>query len=326
VRIGVKTVYLTHPHYYKREELPPTVMAFGYFDGVHRGHQKVIQTAVQIAAEKQLKSAVMTFHPHPSVVLGKKEQHVEYITPLEEKEKLIQQLGVDFLYIVNFDPDFANLLPQQFVDHYIIGLNVQHVVAGFDFTYGRLGKGTMETLPFHSRGMFEQTTVEKFVYDHEKVSSTKIRQLLRAGNVEALPFLLGRFYTIEGTVIDGEKRGRTIGFPTANIEVEKEYIIPPVGVYAVQLFVDGHWHEGVCNIGFKPTFHMKKKDKPTIEVHIFHFQKEIYGQKVIIQWHKRLRDERKFSSVEELINQIKKDKQEAIEYFEKNKNHTCFLF
>ncbi|KIP22592.1 Riboflavin biosynthesis protein ribF [Anoxybacillus ayderensis] len=310
----MKTIWLSHPFNKKNDE--PLVMALGYFDGVHLGHQKVIQTAKQIADQYGYKSAVMTFHPHPSVVLGRSQQHVRFITPLKEKEKQIAKLGVDYLYVVEFTPEFAYLLPQQFVDEYIIGLGVKHVVAGFDFTYGRLGKGTMETLPFHSREQFTQTVIPKQTFGEEKISSTYIRKRLAEGDVEQLPHLLGRWYEVTGTVIHGDKRGRTIGFPTANVALDDDYMIPRIGVYAVTVTIDDNTWTGVCNVGYKPTFHAQQQKDPSIEVHLFDFSSDIYGAHVCIQWHKRLRDERAFSSVDELVEQIHRDAQAAREYFQ----------
>jgi riboflavin kinase / FMN adenylyltransferase len=321
----MKTLFISHPHHIKKEKLPPTVMALGYFDGIHLGHQEVIRTAVKIAAEKGYKSAVMTFHPHPSVVLGKKEKHVHLITPLKKKEQLIAKLGVDYLYIVEFTPSFAQLFPQQFVDQYIIDFHVKHVVAGFDFTYGRLGKGTMETLPFHSRGQFTQTVVPKLSIAGEKISSTYVRKLLKNGDVDQLPRLLGRFYEVEGTVVDGERRGRTIGFPTANIALNDDYLLPDVGVYAVKVKIGTDVFEGVCNVGYKPTFHTAREGMPNIEVHIFDFAKDIYGETMTIEWHLRLRSEQKFASVDELIAQIKRDKEKAQAYFRNFNENTCIL-
>lgn len=321
----METRFITHPHDKKREEFPPTVMALGYFDGVHLGHQQVIQTAVDIAAEKGYKSAVMTFHPHPSVVLGKQERHVQLITPLKDKERLIAQLGVDYLYVVEFTPSFAELLPQQFVDDYIIRFHVKHVVAGFDFTYGRLGKGNMETLPFHSREQFSHTTVPKLARNGEKISSTYIRGLLKSGEVRQLPQLLGRFYTIEGTVVDGEKRGRSIGFPTANIEPTDDYLLPALGVYAVKVHIGAETFEGVCNVGYKPTFRDRSEGRPNIEVHLFRFSRNIYGETVTIEWHKRLRSEQKFAGVDELVAQIKRDQQQAEAYFRNLAENACIL-
>lgn len=312
----MEVITLKFPLHMNKNEIPALSMALGYFDGVHLGHRQVILEAKKKAAELGLKSAVMTFDPHPKVVLRKSDSHVHYITPLNEKMKLIEDLGVDYLFVVNFTEDFANLLPQEFVDQYIIGLNVKHVVAGFDYTYGRLGKGTMETLPFHSRGKFTSSTVPKYTNGNEKVSSTWIRKLLKEGEMEQLHTLLGRYYTTAGVVVHGDRRGRTIGFPTANVDVNDDYVVPPVGVYAVKMKVDGKWLEGVCNIGFKPTFKKEAALKPAIEVHLFDFNSDIYGKEVVVQWHRYLRKEQKFSGIDELVSQIEKDKQNALEYFQ----------
>ena len=318
----MKLIHLTHPHQWKEEE--PSVMALGYFDGIHLGHQEVILTAKKIAEERGFKSAVMTFYPHPSVVLGRAEAHVESITPLKMKEDIIANLGIDILYIVKFDEAFAKLLPQQFVDDYIIRLQVKHVVAGFDFTYGRLGKGTMETLPFHARGEFTQTVIEKVEFQEEKISSTLLRGLIREGKMEEVPSILGRYYRVEGTVVHGDKRGRQIGFPTANVALNDDYILPPVGVYAVRLKVKEHWYPAVCNIGYKPTFEQDEKIL-SIEVHVFEFQEDIYDECVEVEWHIRIRAEQKFNGIAELVAQIQRDKEKAQQYFQQLAKSACFF-
>lgn len=312
----VKLIKLSQPHNLMKQDFDKMVLALGYFDGVHIGHQKVILKAKEIAKNLGIKSAVMTFNPHPLVVLRNQEE-IDYITPLDEKIRLIEELNVDLLFVVEFTKDFAALLPQQFVDDYIINLNVKHVVAGFDFTYGHLGKGTMETLPFHSREQFFHTTVEKQTDHDRKISSTLIREVIRSGDVTYANKLLGRPHSVTGTVVHGDKRGRTIGFPTANVEVSDVYLLPPTGVYAVSIIVDGQEYEGVCNIGYKPTFNKEKSAKPSIEVHIFDFQSEIYEEKVSVSWFKRIRSEQKFHNVDELISQIAKDKAAALQYFGK---------
>ncbi|MEH7524737.1 riboflavin biosynthesis protein RibF, partial [Bacillus sp. JJ1503] len=201
---------------------------------------------------------------------------------------------------------------------YLIDLNVKHVIAGFDYTYGRMGKGTMETLPFHSREKFAFTVVPKLASNNEKISSTLIRSMIREGRMEDISPILGRYYSTNGIVIHGDKRGRTIGFPTANIELKDDYILPPTGVYCVRINTDGKWHEGVCNVGYKPTFNKEMSKKPSIEVHIFDYNQEIYGQEVKVEWHLHLRKEQKFNGIEELVAQIEKDKRAALTYFEKN--------
>ncbi|MFC4320136.1 bifunctional riboflavin kinase/FAD synthetase [Litchfieldia salsa] len=321
----MKIIRIRHPHQLKKEELPETSLALGYFDGVHLGHQQVIKTAIEKAKSEGYESAVMTFDPHPSVVLGRDKKINYYLTPLEEKQQLIADLGVERLYIVEFTQEFANLLPQEFVDQYIIELNVKHICAGFDFSYGKMGKGSMETMPFHSRNEFTQTTINKqTVFDEVKISSSFIRELVNKGEVEKLPFLLARPYSFRGVVVDGDKRGRTIGFPTANIRPNSDYLIPTTGVYAVKIRVNSTWYNGVCNIGYKPTFNHDEKVQ-SIEVHIFNFSEMIYGEEVIVEWYKRIRAEKKFNNITDLIKRIEQDKDEAITYFEKIREETCFL-
>ncbi|WP_019242262.1 MULTISPECIES: bifunctional riboflavin kinase/FAD synthetase [Bacillus] len=313
----MKVIKLDYPHTYQQDDFPPLSIALGFFDGVHGGHQKVIHTAIDIAKANGWKSAVMTFYPHPLAVL-RSDQKVHYISPLEDKIKLVEELGVDYLFVANFTEEFASLLPQQFVDQYLISLHVKHVTAGFDYSYGRLGKGTMETLPFHSRGIFGQTIIPKVSLQNEKISSSRIRSSLHQGAVEDFRLLTGRYYVSRGIVIHGEKRGRQLGFPTANTLLDDEYIIPSTGVYAVKVKINDKTYNGICNIGYKPTFHNEQPDKPSIEVHIFDFDSVIYDERISIEWHLRLRSEKKFASLDELIAQISKDKLEAQNYFEMN--------
>ena len=312
----MKVIELNYPHTYQKDDFPPLSIALGFFDGVHKGHQKVISTAIEAAKANGWSSAVMTFYPHPLAVLGNR-QKVHYITPIEDKIALIEQLGVDYLFIANFTSDFASLLPQQFVDQYLIGLNVKHVTGGFDYSYGRLGKGTMETLPFHARGMFTQTIVPKLSIGDEKISSTNIRKSLLEGDFENFRTLTGRNYATKGIVVHGEERGRKLGFPTANVGLADEYIIPSTGVYAVKATVNDATYDRVCNVGYKPTFHDEKPDKPSVEVHIFGFESSIYDCALTIEWFKRLRSEKKFAGLDELVAQISRDKEEAKQYLEK---------
>ncbi|QPC46389.1 bifunctional riboflavin kinase/FAD synthetase [Mangrovibacillus cuniculi] len=315
----MELIHIYHPHQLRKEEFPELSMALGYFDGVHLGHQEVIRRAVRNAKENDRKSAIMTFDPHPSVVLGFKHKHVQFITPLKDKIKLFENLGVDYIFVVRFTSEFASLDPQSYIDQYIIGLHVKHVVAGFDFSYGRLGKGTMETISFHSREAFTFEVVQKQDFINEKVSSTRIREALRVGDTHLVEKLLGRPYTMKGTVIHGDKRGRKIGFPTANIELADDYLLPSPGVYAMEVTIQGVSYEGVCNIGYRPTFKDPNEKKLSIEVHLFQFERSIYGEEITLHWLKRIRNEQKFSGIEELVQQIEKDKQEAIVFFHDRK-------
>ncbi|GGC97310.1 bifunctional riboflavin kinase/FAD synthetase [Pontibacillus salipaludis] len=304
---------LQHPHTLKYQDLPETVLAVGYFDGVHRGHQEVIRTAKQIADETGRTSAVMTFHPHPSVVLKKETQHVKYITPLEDKIKVFEDLGIDRVYLVEFNKDLAGLLPQDFVNHYFIGLHVSHVVAGFDFTYGRMGKGTMDTLPTHGGEELSQTVVSKVTEHEKKISSTLIRESIKEGNISLANELLGRPYQIRGTVVTGDQRGRTIGFPTANLSVSEDYLLPKVGVYAVRVVHNNSSYYGMANIGYKPTFQDIKV--LSVEINLFDFEADLYGEELTVEWHAFIRDEVKFNGVDHLIDQLQKDEAEIRNFF-----------
>lgn len=310
----MKTFRLSRDSITEELNLDPSVTAVGFFDGIHKGHQEVIQTAKEKAEELKLKCAVMTFDPHPSVVLKKGKQQAYYITPLSQKEELLEKIGVDYLFVVTFDTSLANLSPQQFVDDFFVGLNVSHVVAGFDFSYGHKGEGNMSDLPAYAKGRFDQTVISKVEKDEEKVSSTRIRSLLDDGEVAEVNELLGRCYSVRGTVVKGDQRGRTIGYPTANIEVNENYYLPKVGVYAVSVQLDGEHYYGMANLGYKPTF-IEQADTPSLEVHLFDVKQDLYGRCMTVSFHQMIRDERKFNGVEEVKQQLEKDEAHIREFF-----------
>lgn len=312
----MKIIYLNYPNHIKPEEdLGPLSIALGFFDGVHKGHQRVIGEAISKAEEKNCKSAVMTFDPHPSLVLGGRKEEVFYITPLQQKTEILEKMGVDVCFIVRFTSDFAQLTPEQFIRHFIKDLNAVHVTAGFDFSFGTKGQGNMETMEKAGQGTFGVSVIPKQEDGEEKISSTRIRSLLKNGEVAEVCRLLGRPFQVVGTVVNGDKRGRTIGFPTANIEPQLGTFAPARGVYAVRIEVQGEVYEGVCNIGYKPTFNNPDVKKLTIEVHILDFDKTIYGEIASVEWLQRIRDEQKFSGIDELKEQIARDKETAIHFF-----------
>ncbi|WP_026906164.1 bifunctional riboflavin kinase/FAD synthetase [Paucisalibacillus globulus] len=308
----METVELTYPHQLRVEKLPNTIAAIGFFDGIHRGHQAVIQYAIDKAKETQAKSAVITFYPHPSVVL-KNNHDVKYITPLKEKQEVLDKMGVDRLYIINFNKELSALSPEEFLEHFIIGLNIQHIVAGFDFTYGYKGKGNMQTISEHANGRFHHTMIDKVTLDNEKISSTKIRNLLDSGDVEQANILLGRQLTTSGMVVEGDKRGRDLGYPTANIKYNSEAHLPKPGIYAVRIMIEGIQYDGLGSLGKNPTFTEDRLDL-SLEVNILDFNQQIYGKEVIVEWYKFIRNEEKFDSVEALIERMKKDEEEIRTY------------
>lgn len=308
----MKIIKLTYPHTMTMEELPKTVTALGFFDGLHIGHQTVIKQAVLKANQLNMESAVITFYPHPSVVL-KNNHDVKYITPLREKQEIIENLGVDRLYIISFTKELSSLSPQEFIDHFIMGLNIQHVVAGFDFTYGHKGKGNMETMGEHSKGRFEFTTIDKVTLDNEKISSTRIRNLLALGEMEQVNTLLGRPYITRGIVIQGDKRGRELGYPTANIAYNEEALLPKAGIYAVKVKMADEEFIGMASLGTNPTFTEERKDL-SLEVNILDFNRDLYGKELVVEWYKYIRNEEKFNSVDELVQKITED-EKAIRYY-----------
>ncbi|HEX6593942.1 MAG TPA: bifunctional riboflavin kinase/FAD synthetase [Bacillota bacterium] len=316
----MRTIKLTYPHILSPEELPETVCAIGFFDGIHKGHQKVIKTAVKQAKSKQMESAVITFHPHPSVVLDQDHAQVKYITPMRKKQEILQQLDVDRLYVITFNQELASLTPQQFIDHFIIGLNIKHVVAGFDFTYGHKGQGNMNVIEKHAKGAFTYTIINEIQLDQEKISSTKIRKLLATGDVEKVKTLLGRPLTATGVVIKGDQRGQSIGYPTANLQITDDVLLPKSGVYAVKVVYRNECYEGMANLGTKPTFTKGEQDR-SLEVNILDYNNDLYGEELTIEWHTFIRDEVKFSTVSELVEQISKDEQVIRSYFLKNDQH-----
>src|SRR5699024_4647477 len=188
----METIHLTYPHTLNKKDLRETVCAIGFFDGLHKGHLKVINQAVSIAKQKNLESAVITFHPHPRVVLSDESHGVKYITSLKEKQRILSELSIDRLYVITFNKELSLLSPEKFVDHFLVQLNMKHVVGGFDYSYGYKGEGTMEQMESLAKGQLTTTIVPKVEYNDEKISSTHIRHLLSKGSVEYVQELLGR--------------------------------------------------------------------------------------------------------------------------------------
>jgi riboflavin kinase/FMN adenylyltransferase len=289
-------------------------VAIGHFDGVHRGHQNVIRQAVQTAKQSGSLSAVMTFLPHPKEVLGQGDQYFSCLTPPEEKQALFAELGVDIMLVVKFDLNFASISPQQFVDEVLRPLQAEHVIVGFDFTFGSKGRGNAEMMRDLGGPDIKVDIVEPLYENGEKVSSTSIRAALEKGDITLATTLLGRPYELDGIVVHGDARGRTIGFPTANVELSKPYVTPCLGVFAIKAHVGGKTYCGVLNHGMKPTFN-KEEIRPVLEAHLFDFHQDIYDEPITIEFHSFIRSEKRFGSIDELIQQIAADARQAKQFF-----------
>ncbi|MFD1411197.1 riboflavin biosynthesis protein RibF [Lapidilactobacillus gannanensis] len=291
------------------------VMALGFFDGVHRGHQAVIKRAVKIGREKQLPVAVMTFNLYPGIVFNKvKASEFTYLSTITRKAELMAELGVDILYVVDFTQAVASLQPQDFVDKFLVALGVKVAVAGFDYTYGRpIERANMAALPGYAQERFTVVTVAEQTYQDHKISSTAIRTALTAGQVDFADQLLGYPYQTQGVVVHGEARGRELGYPTANIQPTDNQRWPGIGIYATALQVAGKWYPAMTSVGRNVTF---GDHRPvTVEVNILDFNQDIYEQTVNLRWYHYLRGEVKFTSAAGLIAQLQQDEQDTRDYF-----------
>ena len=312
----MKIVKLKEPYDKNAIVDSPIVLALGFFDGVHRGHQEVIKRAIEKGKSLGVKVAVMTFDRHPKIIFQNIDgEKFKYLTMLDEKLEHFKNLGVDIAYVVKFDENLAYLSPQDFIDKYVVGLHAICVVAGQDYTYGKHDIANMDTISDFAKGRFEIITVDHLQRNNQKISSTQIRKDLDSGNVEAANLLLGYQYENHGTVEHGFKRGRKIGFPTLNVSIPKNERILGEGVYAVKVKIDkdNSWYEGMASIGHNETF--GDDLEKTVEINLFNFDKSVYGEKVIVKWYKFLREMVKFDSVEELIDKLNKDKRDTEVFF-----------
>jgi len=290
------------------EKFSNSVITLGNFDGLHLGHQALIRMIIARARETGAASLVVTFRPHPLKILAP-EKCPPLISIYEEKIRLFENLGIDVLVKIPFTLDFASMAPEDFVKDILCGLlGAKEIFVGSNYRFGKGRQGNVGTLrEFGRKYGFTVNEVQQVALMGEVISSTKIRDLLKEGEVEHASRLLGRDYAINGIVVKGDGRGRGLGFPTANI-APRHTIIPADGVYAVRLFVRDRSYEGIANIGSRPTFN---KQGRTIEVNIFNFDEDIYGEDISLYFIKRIRAEKKFESAEALILQINADITEA---------------
>lgn len=290
----------------------PCVVALGTFDGLHRGHLDVIGTAKQEAEQTGAKLAVFTFSNHPLEWINPAHVPVALVTPAV-KLQLLENLGVDVLIDIPFNQLVADLLPQQFLER-LSALNYSCLVVGENFTYGQRGVGNVYTLAASAQALGFKLIVRKLVSNNGTiVSSTEIRRLITAGEVQQAAKMLGRSYSISGIVAHGNERGRLLGYPTANLElVDAHVAIPLGGVYAVRAYVDDGVYGGMANIGKNPTF--GDVEKPRLETNIFGFSGDIYGRTLTIEFVQRIRGEVKFAGIDALKEQLAQDKLDCLKF------------
>lgn len=308
----MRVIKIHHPLDKRVVPAGPVVLAMGFFDGVHRGHQEVIKTAKRIAEQRTLPLAVLTYDHAPGIVYHQYPDGFDYLSITSRKLALLEELGVDIVYLVSFTSAYASLSPAEFVTDYLQAFHSQVVVAGFDHTYGPKDVATMERLPEYAAGRFEVVTVPKYTLKEQpaiKVGSRQIRQLVKGGQVSAANRALGYLYQTSGLVVHGLARGRTLGFPTANIAAPADELIPGIGVYAVKVAIAGRWYGGMASVGHNITF--GQGAKLTVEIYLFDFKRMIYGEEVKVRWYQYLRGEEKFAGADELVAQMKRDEQAA---------------
>jgi riboflavin kinase/FMN adenylyltransferase len=296
--------------------LKHTAVTTGTFDGVHLGHKTIIERLIAAAKNIDGESVLLTFYPHPRMVLFPDDNQIKMLNTALEKEQLLQACGIDHLVVIPFTKEFSRLSSLEFVRNILSNtLKAKKLVIGYDHHFGRNREGSFaHLLEFGSLYGFEVEEIPAQDIDHVAISSSKIRQALESGDLQTANSYLGYEYNITGKVIKGKQLGRTIGYPTANIEINDRYkLIPEMGVYAVKVKYGTHIFDGMLSIGKNPT--VTQNGPVTIEVNIFDFNHEIYHKEITVYFHKKLRNEEKYNSVDELIAQLAIDKENTMKHF-----------
>ncbi len=290
------------------------IVTIGTFDGVHLGHQKIIERLKKIALKHGGESVIFSFHTHPRLITTPDGNNLRLLTTLNEKIKLFELYGIDNLVIYPFNKEFAALPYAEFVEKILVKkMNTHCLVVGYDHKFGKNREGGYDYLKKCAATYnFEIERLEALTVDEENVSSTKIRQALQAGEIKKANQYLGYLFALQGTVVGGKRLGRKLGFPTANIEAsDKHKIIPGYGVYAVLVDINNTKYKGMLNIGTRPTFN-NNADNRSIEVNIFDFSGEIYGHEITLKFVDKIREEQKFDGIDSLVAQLHKDKKSAL--------------
>ncbi len=296
-----------------------TIVTIGTFDGVHLGHAAILKKLTQNTQNETFESTVLTFFPHPRMVLQGKSD-LKLLNTINEKIELLEKIGIDNLIIHPFDEKFAELNAEAFVSTILVDhLRVQKIIIGYDHRFGKNRTANIDDLiSFGAQYGFEVEQISAQEIDEISISSTKIRTALEEGDIQLANEYLGYSYFLSGTVVKGKQLGRTIGFPTANIALEEDYkLVPQNGVYVVQAEIDSKTIYGMMNIGFNPTVQGKQK---TIEVHLFDFDTDIYNRKIQVAILQRIRSEKKFESIELLTKQLEEDRNFSRNYLQNLEN------
>ncbi|WP_294247081.1 bifunctional riboflavin kinase/FAD synthetase [uncultured Chryseobacterium sp.] len=284
----------------------PLALSLGMFDGVHLGHKSIIDELNAVGARNNLETAILTFWPHPRFVFNP-DGNLKLLNTIHEKQHLMERYGIANLFLKEFDEEFRNLTGEEFVRKILIGqLNVKYLIIGYDHSFGKDKSGNFELLQKLSKELdFEVEQMEAINIHENNISSTKIRNALSAGDIMKANEMLGYAYPVSGKVVHGKKIGRTIGYPTANIETDSIKILPKKGAYIVEVFIKGKQHKGMLSVGTNPTVN---GEKLTVEVYILDFNDDIYEEKITVKFRDFLHDEIKFEGLEKLIERLDEDK------------------
>lgn len=296
-------------------QVKDAVVTLGTFDGVHLGHQKILGRIRTLADENKGETVLVTFWPHPRLVLYPEEHNIRLLSTFEEKALLLKKYGVDHLVTLPFTRDFSQLRSEEFIQGILVDkIRTRILVIGYDHRFGKNREGGLDHLVANKhRYGFELEEIPRRDIDHIGVSSTKIRKALENGMVDTARDFLGRDYELSGVVIKGQQLGRSLGFPTANLQVLQDYkLVPGDGAYAVTVGLQGKTCQGMLNIGKRPTIN---GITPTVEVNVFDFSGDLYGQQLTVFFKTFLRAEKKFENLNELKSQLEKDREQAKAYF-----------
>jgi riboflavin kinase/FMN adenylyltransferase len=291
----------------------PTAVTIGVFDGVHRGHQHLVAILLERARQEELAAVAITFNPHPRTVL-QPGTVITYLTSIEERVELLQGLGLDAVGVLAFTSELAQLSPRDFLALLVQELDMRLLVVGPDFALGRGRAGTTGIIREIGQELgFSVEIAPLLTEGGEKVGSTAVRQALAAGDLERVARLLGRPFSVRGPVVSGDRRGRSLGFPTANIALGLDRALPPYGIYVTRTYVRENAYPSCTSIGVRPTFH--SDGQATVETYILDFDEEIYGEEIRIDLLHRLRDEQRFETVEALVEQMRRDIEDTRRWF-----------